>query len=169
MGCNAGFPLEIEERMKRCCFTGHRPEKLRCTESEVIEQLRTAIASAYKEGFRTFISGMARGVDIWAAQIVLKERIRHPDIQLICALPHPDFEKKWKIVWQKQYADILAEADLVKTICPTFSKSAYQKRNNWMVDNSSLVLAVFNGEPGGTANTISYARKQGVEVVIIGS
>ena len=46
--------------------------------------------------------------------------------------------------------------------------SAYQKRNEWMVDHSSLVLAFYNGEPGGTANTIQYARKHGVDVYIIG-
>ena len=46
--------------------------------------------------------------------------------------------------------------------------SSYQKRNEWMVDHSSRVIAFFNGEPGGTANTIDYARKRGVDVVIVG-
>ena len=40
-------------------------------------------------------------------------------------------------------------------------------RNKWMVDHSSLVLAVSNGEKGGTRNTIDYARKQGIEVRLI--
>ena len=42
---------------------------------------------------------------------------------------------------------------------------AYQKRNIWMVDHSALVLAFFNGESGGTANTIRYAEEHSVRVV----
>ncbi len=159
---------EAEKRLRRCCFTGHRPEKLGVSESEAVKALRAAIHDAYTSGYQTFISGMARGVDIWAAEIVLQEREKHPDIHLICVLPHPDFETRWKQEWQRRYTAILAKADLIKTVCPTFSMSAYQKRNEWMVDHSSLVLAFYNGEPGGTANTIQYARKHGVDVNIIG-
>ena len=159
---------EAEKRLKRCCFTGHRPEKLGVSESEAVTVLKAAIREAYDSGYRTFISGMARGVDIWAAELALEAREVHPDIHLICALPHPDFETRWKQEWQRRYAAILAEADLVKTICPAFSMSAYQKRNEWMVDHSGLLLAFYNGAPGGTANTIQYARKHGVDVNIIG-
>ena len=154
-------------RKQWCCFTGHRPEKLGCSEEAVIQLLRSAIVDAYGSGYRTFISGMARGVDIWAAEIVLEERAIHPDIHLICALPNPGFEARWKRGWQEQYKTILSKADLVKTICPVFSMAAYQKRNEWMVDHCALVLAVYNGQPGGTANTIDYARRNGVKVKII--
>ena len=160
-------PTEAELRKRRCCFTGHRPEKLGCREEETAAALKTAIQSSYAAGYRTFISGMARGVDIWAAEIVLEERAIHPDIHLICALPHPGFETRWNRAWQERYKTILSKADLVKTICPVFSMGAYQKRNEWMVDHSALVLAVYNGQPGGTANTIDYARRNGVKVRII--
>ena len=159
---------EAEKRLRRCCFTGHRPEKLHITEQEAAQLLHDAIVAAYNAGYRTFISGMARGVDIWAAELVLEEREAHPDIHLICALPYPGFETKWRAEWRLRYIAILNRADLIKTICPAFSMSSYQKRNEWMVDHSSRVIAFFNGEPGGTANTIDYARKRGVDVVIIG-
>ena len=57
--------------IKRCCFTGHRPEKLNITEEEVKRLLEITIKRAVKEGFHTFITGMARGVDMWAGEIVL--------------------------------------------------------------------------------------------------
>ena len=158
---------EAEKRMRRCCFTGHRPEKLGCGEAEATAILETAIQDAYDSGYRTFITGMARGVDIWAAEIVLSMRETQPDVHLICALPHPDFEMRWSAEWQRRYRDVLTAADLVKTICPSFSMGAYQKRNEWMVDHSSRVIAFYNGAPGGTANTIEYAKKQGVDIVII--
>jgi hypothetical protein len=36
-----------------------------------------------------------------------------------------------------------------------------------MVDHSSLVIAVFNGERGGTKNTLDYAKRKGVACIII--
>ena len=65
---------EQELRQHRCCFTGHRPEKLDKPEADVIEGLKKEIHTATADGFRTFISGMARGVDLWAAEIVLALR-----------------------------------------------------------------------------------------------
>lgn len=66
--------MEEPKRLHRCCFTGHRPEKLGIPEKQVKEKLRKAIRQAIEDGFTTFISGMARGVDMWAAEIVLEER-----------------------------------------------------------------------------------------------
>ena len=65
---------EFKKRQKRCCFTGHRPEKLSASEDEVKMALADAIDSALTVGKRTFISGMARGTDIWAAELVLQRR-----------------------------------------------------------------------------------------------
>ena len=107
---------------------------------------------------------MARGVDIWAAEIVLARKAVNPEIRLICALPHPDFEKRWSGAWQERYNAILQQADLVRTICPSFSMASYQVRNEWMVDHSARVIAIYNGASGGTAKTIQYAEKNGVEV-----
>ncbi len=55
---------EQEKRQHRCCFTGHRPEKLNMPKKEVIAWLEAEIRKAIDDGFVTFISGMARGVDI---------------------------------------------------------------------------------------------------------
>ena len=67
------FTSENERRKSRCCFTGHRPEKLDCSEQEAIALLQKNIRYAYDLGYTTFITGMSRGVDIWAAEIVLEE------------------------------------------------------------------------------------------------
>lgn len=156
---------EAEKRMKRCCFTGHRPSKLKQDEHTIKQALAVAIDQAIARGFTTFITGMAQGTDIWAAEIVLQRRNDNPELKLICALPHPDFEKSWRAEWQKRYNDVRSSADLERTICPAYSKAAYQKRNIWLVDHSALVIAVFNGEPGGTLNTIRYAQQNRVEIL----
>ena len=157
---------EAEKRKHRLCFTVHRPEKLHSDEAAVCTVLSNAIDAAISDGFRTFITGMARGVDIWAAEIVLARRVQNQDIRLICALPHPDFEKRWSAAWQARFRAILQQADLVKTICPEFSMVSYQLRNEWMVDHSARVIAIYNGASGGTAKTIAYSEKNGIDVQI---
>jgi len=69
-----------------CCFTGHRPEKLQAPDSLVIKELDSAIKNAINNGYSTFITGMAKGVDIWAAELVLRDRRRFPQIKLVCAI-----------------------------------------------------------------------------------
>ena len=161
------MPTEQELRLHRCCFTGHRPEKLNKSEAEVKKALELAIQQAIRDGYTTFISGMARGVDIWAAQIVLKERSKNNRIHLIAAPPYEGFESRWSKSWQDQYNFILQYADLTRFICKGYSMASFQIRNEWMVDHSNRVIAAYNGEAGGTRNTIEYAKKKEVECLII--
>lgn len=112
---------EQELLTRRCCFTGHRPEKLKRPENEIKKSLEKAILKAVNDGFTTFITGMARGVDIWAGQIVLRLRQSNPDLRIIAALPYPDCDTRWSANWRKQYAEVLEAADLVKAICPKYS------------------------------------------------
>ncbi len=155
---------EQEKRKKRCCFTGHRPEKLDWPEAEIVAWLESEIRKAVDDGFTTFISGMARGVDIWAAEIVLRLRDDGLPIHLICASPFEGFERSWAESWRRRYADVMRRADLVKYICKSYSLACFQIRNEWMVDRSARVIAVFNGQAGGTKNTIRYAQSKGIEV-----
>jgi len=40
-----------------------------------------------------------------------------------------------------------------------------QKRNEWMVDHSDYVIAVWDGSKGGTGNCVKYAIKQEKEIL----
>ena len=154
---------EAELRLHRCCFTGHRPEKLNRSEVEIKKDLEGAILQAIDDGFVTFITGMARGVDIWAGEIILQLRKNNTNLHLIAASPYDGFESRWSADWQRRYKDILDQADLVRFVCNGYSKSCFQIRNEWMVNRSARVIAVYNGEPGGTRNTIEYAERNKVE------
>ena len=105
--------------------------------------------------------------DIVAAEIVLHLRERDPRLKLICAVPYPGFGQHWGGGWTERFRRVLAQADLERTICPSFSYGAYQARNEWMVRHSALVIAVFHGEPGGTKNTLDLAKRNGVPCVVI--
>ena len=158
---------EAEKRLRRCCFTGHRPHKLKQPSSLVKEKLNESIRRAIDDGYTVFITGMAPGVDIWAAQIVLRYRDEGHPIRLICAIPYKGFESRWSDSWKEQYCKVLEVADLIKYICPGYSKECFQIRNEWMVNHAARVIAVYNGEPSGTRNTIKYARSQNVPIDMI--
>lgn len=158
---------EKEERLHTACFTGHRPEKLTQPETEIVKGLMGEIHRAIEDGLYVFISGMARGVDIRAAEIVLGLRAEGKHVQLLCASPYEGVERGWNPHWQERYKAVLRAADAVRFICPHYSKSCFQMRNEWMVNHASRVIAVFNGQKSGTKNTIDYAKKMGVAVAYI--
>ena len=120
---------------------------------------------AIADGFVTFISGCAMGVDLWAGHIVLKRKEQNPALHLIAATPWPGFARRWNDEWQSQYNDLLRRADLVVNVCDHYHNGVFQQRNVWMCDHSSRVIAYYNGAPGGTKNTIDYARKHNIQVI----
>ena len=89
-----------------CCFTGHRPQKFPWGYDEEWEdcvklklKLACEIEAMWKKGVTTFISGMAIGVDMWAAEIVLDLKSAYPQdtIKLIAAIPYEGQANKWSV------------------------------------------------------------------------
>ncbi len=154
-------------KQQRACFTGHRPEKLKNEKTSILAALSAQIDAAIGDGITEFISGMARGVDLWAASLVLERKKKDPTLKLICAIPYENFEKGWSEEWRVLYGEICAQADEIKFFYPRFSYASFQERNRWRVDHSRRLIAVYNGEKGGTKNTLDYARKQDVMVCVI--
>lgn len=150
-----------------CCFTGHRPEKLNISEQEIKSKLTVAIDSAIRDGFTTFISGMSRGVDMWAAEIVLNKRIVNSSLQLICESPYKGFERSWNLIEQKRYNNIIKNADSVIYLGEHYFHGCFQIRNCHMVNNSSRVISAYTGENGGTRYTVEYAQKRNIQVINI--
>ena len=156
-----------DKRQHCCCFTGHRPNKLDYSESEIKSLLETAVDNAISDGYVTFITGMAEGVDIWAAEIVLERKKKNSALHLICAIPHPRFENRRSEYEKERYRRILQGADYMTTISGRYFRACYQKRNEFMVDHSSLVIAAWNGQPSGTKNTVDYAKCKEVKIINI--
>jgi len=161
--------------MPVCCFTGSRPQNLpwraesdpRC--QNLLEQLEAEIRKAVADGFRHFISGMAAGVDIFAARIVLRLQAEQPALGLTleAAIPCPDQDKLWPDAQKKEYARLLSLCGERTLVSEKYSVCCFQKRNEYMVDQSSLVIAVTDGRPGGTMNTVNYARSKDIRVIVL--
>lgn len=118
--------MDIENNKAHiCCFTGHRTEKLQRSEDEIKINLCGAIKRLISDGYDTFISGMAQGVDIFAAEIVLALKKNNPSVKLICAIPFPGFEQRWTQIWQNRYYSVLHSADAVEYISPKFYRGCF--------------------------------------------
>ena len=157
-----------------CCFTGHRPQDLGFAPGGAAEQaLKNRIAGETlrliaEQNVRHFISGMALGVDTYAAQAVLRLRELYPDVTLECALPCKGQDRRWKKADREEYARILAAADRVTLLQESYTSFCMQLRDAYMVEQADIVLAVWNGcETGGTAYTVNCARKRGRTVIVI--
>ena len=74
---------EAVKRQYRCAFTGHRPEKVVGSEDRIIVALRKEILKAIDDGYRVFLTGMSRGVDLWVADIEIELR-RYTLTDLFC-------------------------------------------------------------------------------------
>lgn len=151
-----------------CSFTGHRPEKLEMAEDVVISWLEKQIRKAIEDGYTDFISGMQRGVDIWAAEAVLKIKEEGKPIRLFAACAWDGMEDRWEDQeWINRYNAILNKADDVIYVSTRLGINAFFERDHWMVDHSSRLIGVYTGAPGGTKETVWYARNHGLEVITI--
>ena len=152
-----------------CSFTGHRPERLNCPEEQVIQWLSQQIKQTVEDGYTQFITGMQRGVDIWAAEEVLKLKEQGASVRLIAACAFEGMESRWSNDWRARYERILEEADETIFVGRIPGRRAFFRRNHWMVDRSARLIGVYTGAPGGTKETIEYAKKRGLQVVLIES
>lgn len=160
-----------------CCCTGHRPKgfnfKYGVDETKhqaYLEQLKQKILIAYGEyGATHFISGMAIGVDLDFAEIVLYLRdTEHYPFYLECAIPCRNQTLKWSEKDISRYDSLIARADSVNLISEYYTPECMLKRNRYMVDKSDVVIAAFNGiEKGGTWYTIKYAKSKNKIIELI--
>lgn len=161
-------------RESTCCFTGHRPDKLPWgldENSAECRKLRIEIAiqleALHSAGIAHFISGMALGCDLLFAEAVLAMREEYDDVTLEAAIPCDSQANSWPEEQKERYNAILSSCDTVTFVQHQYTPGCMLRRNRYMVDNSSVLLACFNGSSGGTMNTLLYARRQGVKTIII--
>ena len=147
---------ELKSREQCCCFTGHRfisaehRARIDMNLPDIIRGLATL-------GITDFIAGGALGFDTIAAQAVIAERKKNPDIRLILALPCREQYKRWSKRDTEAYHAICSAADRLWYISEEYYNGCMQKRNRAMADHSSHCIFYMNTPRGGTAYTVKYA------------
>lgn len=130
-------------------------------------RLGTVIEQCIKDGADCFFSGMARGTDMWCAEIVLELKKIYPNIKLTAIIPCRTQTNGWTDAEKRRYDKILGECAAVVCVSESYTKSCMMKRNRALVNCCDLLIAVFDGQKGGTANTISYARSKAKEIITV--
>ena len=125
---------------RACAFTGHRPQKLPWRRDETApgcvalkEMLAAQISALVEDGYTEFLTGMAEGVDLWAAQIVLSLRVTNPALRLHCILPCTEQSVRWSAASQKQYRAILEQADSIIFVNRANKKDCMLERDRFLV------------------------------------
>lgn len=159
-----------------CAFTDHRPKSFPWKYNEAAPDcvlLKEVLAKQIKllsdRGVTDWLSGMAQGVDLWCAQIVLNLKRENSALKLHCVLPCEGQESKWAASSQAMYRSILEQADEVVYVSRDYHPDCILERNRYMVDRASILLAVYNGTyQSGTGMAVRYAQKLGRVAIIIG-
>ena len=166
--------MEYNEKIT-CCFTGHRLYKLpfdsdeNCTACKALKNILKNETVALIEGYGVthFISGMALGSDVFAAEIILELQRNCSNLTLECALPCGSQAEKWNQAQKDRYFSILRQCNKITLLQPLYTTDCMQKRNIYMINQSDYVIGVWDGTPSGTANTITYAKQQQKKIVCI--
>lgn len=162
------------DRNHSCCFTGHRSQKLswgfdetdvRCVYLK--RRLKSAIRLAFTHGKTVFYTGMAMGTDMWCAEAVLelKEELPEPVIGLVAVIPHLGQEARYPEDLKQRYNDIIRKADYRIVLQDHYTEGCMQRRNRYMIDRSSMLIAVYSGDSGGTKYTFDYAAEQKLQII----
>lgn len=159
-----------------CCFTGHRPMKLpfgfdeshpKCKQLKNILRIEMERLITEYHVCR-FITGMALGIDQICAELVLDLKKKYPKIVLECAIPYEGQAIQWSVEQRERYFSILEKCDEETMLQTRYTKDCMQKRNRYMVDHSTHVLAVWDGSfRSGSGQTVRYAQKMGRTITMI--
>ena len=162
----------MRARQESCCFTGHRPGKLpwrynefdpRCLKLK--RRIADAVELAYEQGFRHFLCGMAMGCDLYFCEAVLALRERHPDVTVEAAIPCPTQADAWPPAQRERYDRRVAACDFETMVSGQYTSTCMLRRDRYLVDHASLLIAAFDGTSGGTRYTVEYALNQGLAIV----
>jgi uncharacterized phage-like protein YoqJ len=176
-------------------FTGHRPhwnpeldklgtgysitnDRALAYSNMLLDTLRVLIQH---EGANTFITGGALGIDqiaFWTVER-LKKDYGSEHIQNILAVPFESQYSNWKsdqlVSWYHKMvkrADVVVNVDTLEGYdrdqsVPIGAYSAYkmQVRNEYMVNQSNVLIAVWDGSSGGTGNCVKYAKEYDKRII----
>ena len=157
-------------------FTGHRPDKIGDynEEAEIVIEVKKwlkekieKIIQTFKEV--TFIAGGAQGVDQWAAEIVIEIKKNNKNVYLISAVPYKDFGNSWPLESKERLNKIISQSSKIVYVYNGYRKDignyGLELRNQYMVNISDIVLAIWNSSLGGTRNCFKYAQKRYKKII----
>ncbi len=183
-----------DPRLHTVAFSGHRTFKMSGDDlfsppagegrpaDTLALRLDRQLERLHREGYDTFLCGMAEGFDLEAAEAVLRLRDRtagEPDsvphaletestpgtVRLIAVIPYARQAAQFSPADRTRYEAVLERADERILLSPVYHAGCFHVRNDYLVDHASLLLCYYNGTQGGTRYTVRRALKAGLPVV----
>ncbi|MDE6725895.1 MAG: SLOG family protein [Ruminiclostridium sp.] len=164
------------ERRVSVAFTGYRPSKLPYLNDLNSSEAGALYQAIYDEferlvfrDYRFFLTGGALGCDLLAAEAVvtLKKKYYKKHIVHELCIPCYDHDAKWDEKDKRRLEEIKKSSIVTYVTDSGYVNGCMQKRNRYMVDTSSVLVAVYDGINGGTKNTVEYAQKQNKKLIVI--
>ena len=161
-------------RDNTCCFTGYRPSKLPWKNDEsdsrcvaLKNKIYDVAEAVYLSGIRHFVCGMAQGCDTYFCEAVIKLRETYGDVTIEAALPCEGQADRWSESARNRYFNLIHRCDYETMVSRAYTSDCMTRRNKYMVDKSSVLIAVYDGQLGGTMQTVNYAKKKEIEIIRI--
>ncbi len=146
-------------------FTGHRDFDLKRHGESLREVILSHLDGEREDDPVIFLSGMAVGFDLAAAESVLTLRDEGFCVMLHCVVPYSEQSLFFDKEDAARYERVLSQADRVITLAERYSHDVFFRRNDYLVKHADCIIAYFNGVPsGGTAYTVRHARRERVLV-----
>lgn len=151
------FPVDPQRTV---CFSGYRIGKMPgaaegCDPAEVQRVVRARctwiVERLCEQGYDTFVSGMATGFDLWAAEAVLSVRRDRPGVRLLAFVPYRKQTKYYDPVSERLYTEVLAQADYVHCLNERYTRNCCLDRNVAMLDHSRCSSVTTTADPAGPA------------------
>lgn len=162
-------PFSNRTPIRSVCFTGHRelPPVRLAAYRQLVKDTETAIRRAFAAGARRFYCGGAEGFDLLCGKLVLLERERHLDMQLVLLLPYTGFGEQFNIADRTELMRQKKEAEEVVYLSTHYFPGCMALRNRQLVEDADLCISYLTHAPSGTAQTVGFAREKGIEVIYV--
>ena len=121
--------------------------------------------AVYADGIRHFICGMANGCDLYFFDAARYLRLSHPEVTSEAAIPYSGQADRWRPELRARYDYDLRQCDYQTLVQEAYTPGCMMRRNRYMVDASRILIAAFDGRPGGTARTLEYAALRKLEII----
>ena len=142
-----------------CAFTGHR---LIYSDFD-LSLLKRVVEGLLKRGIDTFYCGMAKGFDLFAAEVVLG--FSGAGAKLVACIPYEGQSHSFSSSDRERYDNILGYCSERILFSQEYNRFCLHARDRFMVDCCGTVVCYLRKERGGTHYTVNYARARGRHII----
>ena len=150
----------IIEKAKTVCFSGHRTLEKDFNKLALCNEIIRLIET----GYDTFLVGMAVGFDTECFRMLYELKNKN-DIKIIACIPCLNQSERFNSFQKAEYDKMLTQADEKIVLSEKYHSKCMQIRNEFMVDNASVLVSYLRKDYGGTKNTVKYAEKVNCKII----